>query len=113
MLPELAPASTDFDIPKHRWSAFHGTVLDTVLRVQRRTTVLVFGGSTHVGVASTVYAARDLDYQVIVVRDCCTGLAQQRDFFLDHVFPRVCRVRTAGEIEVMLAAGTQRGTREQ
>lgn len=103
VLQELAPQPEDIDVPKHRWSAFAGTCLDTVLRVQDRRTILLVGGSTHVGIASTAYAARDMDYQVVVVRDGCTGLQEQRQFFLDRVFPRMCRVRTVAEVEQMLA----------
>ena len=102
-LAEFHQGAADFDIPKHRWSAFHGTALDLTLRVQNIETLLVIGGSTHVGVASTVYAARDLDYQVVVVRDACTGHEQPRNFFLDTVFPRMVRVRTVEEVRRMLA----------
>lgn len=103
-LPELGQQESDYDVPKHRWSAFHGTHLDTSLRCRGIDALLVVGGSTHVGVASTVYAARDLDYQVVVVRDGLTGQQPQRDFFVDHVFPRVCRVRTADEVHAMLGS---------
>lgn len=105
VLAELAPQPGDFDIPKHRWSAFHGTALDLMLRAQGIDTVLIVGGSTHVGVASTVYAGRDMDYQMVVVADGCTGHEEQRRFFLDSVFPRMCRVRTAAQVRQMLAAG--------
>jgi nicotinamidase-related amidase len=101
-LAELRQGPADVDIPKHRWSAFHGTALDLTLRVQNIETLLVIGGSTHVGVASTVYAARDLDYQVVVVRDACTGHEEPRNFFLDTVFPRMVRVRTVAEVRRML-----------
>ena len=101
-LAEFAQGPGDFDIPKHRWSAFHGTALDVTLRAQGIETLLVIGGSTHVGVASTVYAARDLDYQVVVVRDACTGHEEPRAFFLDTVFPRMVRVRTAAEVLALL-----------
>jgi nicotinamidase-related amidase len=102
-LREFGQGPDDIDIPKHRWSAFHGTALDLTLRVQNIETLLVIGGSTHVGVASTVYAARDLDYQVVVVRDACTGHEEARNFFLDTVFPRMVRVRNVDEVERMLA----------
>jgi len=103
-LRELGQQDDDYDVPKHRWSAFHGTHLDTSLRCRDIDALLVVGGSTHVGVASTVYDARDLDYQVVVVRDGLTGQQPQRDFFVDHVFPRVCRVRTADETLAMLGS---------
>lgn len=101
-LAEFEQSPSDFDVPKHRWSAFHGTALDVILRAQSIETLMVIGGSTHVGVASTVYAARDLDYQVIVVRDGCTGHEGPRNFFLDTVFPRMVRVRTVADVLGML-----------
>ena len=106
-LAELDRRPEDYDVPKHRWSAFHGTHLDTSLRSRGADTILVVGGSTHVGVASTVYAARDMDYQVVVVRDGLTGRQPQRDFFADQVFPRVCRVRTVSEVLEMFQAGRE------
>lgn len=102
-LREFGQGERDVDLPKKRWSAFHGTALDVTLRAQNIETLLVIGGSTHVGVASTVYAARDLDYQVVVVRDACTGHEEPRNFFLDTVFPRMVRVRTVDEVLGMLA----------
>lgn len=101
-LAEFKQSERDIDVPKHRWSAFYGTALDLTLRVQQIETLLVIGGSTHVGVASTVYAARDLDYQVIVVRDACTGHADPRNFFLDTVFPRMVQVRTVAQVKELL-----------
>ncbi|MQA61260.1 MAG: isochorismatase family protein [Actinophytocola sp.] len=100
-LAELGQSEEDYDVPKHRWSAFHGTHLDTSLRVRNIDTILLVGGSTHVGVASTAYDARDMDYQIVVVRDGLTGQQPQRDFFADHVFPRMCRVRTSDEVLAM------------
>lgn len=108
VLAELAPQVEDFDIPKHRWNAFHGTMLDLTLRARSIDTVLIIGGSTHVGVASTVYAGRDMDYQMVVVEDCCTGQEEQRRFFLAKVFPRMCRVRSVRQVAQMLRAGAAR-----
>jgi nicotinamidase-related amidase len=107
-LSELGQRPGDYDIPKHRWSALHGTHLDTSLRARGIDTVLVVGGSTHVGVASTVYAARDMDYQVVVVSDGLTGRQPQRNFFVEQVFPRVCRVRTVDQVLAALERGARR-----
>src|SRR5262249_37594503 len=38
-LAEFRQVPEDIDIPKHRWSAFHGTALDLTLRVQQIETV--------------------------------------------------------------------------
>jgi nicotinamidase-related amidase len=105
VLAELERHPRDYDIPKHRWNAFHQTHLDLSLRTRNIDTILLIGGSTHVGIASTAFAARDMDYHVVVVRDACHGFPEQREFFMDHVFPRMCRVRTVEEVESMFTAG--------
>jgi nicotinamidase-related amidase len=102
VLAEVASQPGDYDVPKHRWSAFHGTHLELSLRSRGADTVLLVGGSVHVGIAATVFAARDLDFQVTVVRDCCHGFSEQREFFMDKVFPRMCRVRTSAEVRAAL-----------
>jgi nicotinamidase-related amidase len=105
VIAELAPSPRDYDIPKHRWSAFYQTSLDLSLRTRGIDTVMIIGGSTHVGIASTVYAGRDMDYNMVVVRDACTGFREQREFFFERVFPRMCRVRSVAEAIAMLRAG--------
>jgi nicotinamidase-related amidase len=97
-LAELGQRPEDVDVPKHRWSALEGTCLLPTMRARGADTLLLVGGSTHVGVAATAYGARDLDLQVVVVRDGLTGREPQRSFFADEVFPRVCRVRTTDEV---------------
>lgn len=108
VISELAPREGDYDIPKHRFNAFYGTCLEVSLRSRGIDTLLIIGGSTHVGVASTVYAARDMDFHVIVVRDCCTGFTEQREFFMDKIFPRLCRVASLDRISEMFAAAATR-----
>jgi len=97
ILPELKPVGGDYDIPKHRWSAFHGTCLELSLRSRDIDTVLLVGGSTHVGIAATAYAGRDMDFHMVVISDGCTGHEDQRDYFLTKVFPRMCHVLTTAE----------------
>lgn len=95
---EVAPGPDDVMVPKHRWSAFHQTHLDLQLRVRGLSTIVIAGGSTDVGIASTVFAARDLDYGIVVVRDCCYSHRDgNNDFFMDRVFPRMGRVMTTDE----------------
>lgn len=95
VVAELAPQAGDYVIFKHRWNAFFQTPLELSLRTRGVTTVLVVGGSTHVGIASTVYAGRDMDFDMVVVSNGLTGLQPQRDFFVSSVFPRMCRVMTS------------------
>ena len=52
----------------------------------------------HVGIASTAYDARDMDFQITVVPECCHGFPEQREFFMTKVFPRMCNVRTLDDV---------------
>ena len=69
--PELAPVEGDVMMPKRRWSSFFGTDFDLQLRARRIDTIIIGGGSTDVGIASTLFAARDLDYGIVVAKDAC------------------------------------------
>jgi ureidoacrylate peracid hydrolase len=100
VIPELDPRPDDYYIPKYRWSAFFQTYLDLALRARGIDTVIISGGSTDVGVTSTVYSGRDLDYNMIVVSDACGTSHDQRahDLLMELIFPRMSRVRTTEEI---------------
>jgi nicotinamidase-related amidase len=100
---ELAPEPDDFLVPKHRWSAFHGTYLDLALRTRKVDTLILCGGSTDVGIASTAYAARDLDYNLIIASDACTSPEDDNHRqFITRVFPRMARVRTSAQVLALL-----------
>jgi nicotinamidase-related amidase len=104
VIDELRPAAEDLVVPKIRWSAFFGTYLDFALRVRGIGTVIVAGGSTDVGVASTAFAARDLGYEIVIPRDACTAHElDNQEQLMRRVFPRMARVRTTAEIVAMLA----------
>ena len=99
VIAELNPAPEDYVIPKFRWSTFHQTYFDLALRGRGVDTLIVSGGAVDVGVASTVYAARDLDYNVIVVRDACSNSHDDSmAAFMDTIFPRMGRVRSTDQI---------------
>ena len=104
VLADLEPQADDYYIAKYRWSAFHQTYLDLALRTRGINTIIVSGGSTDVGVTSTVYSARDLDYNLIVVSDACGTSHDQRahDTLMELVFPRMARVRTTEQVIEML-----------
>ncbi len=104
VIRELAPEPGDYRVPKHRWSAFHGTYLDLALRSRGANTLLVCGGSTDVGIASTAFAARDLDYNLVIVSDACTSPeADNHVQLMKRIFPRMARVRTTARVLEMLA----------
>lgn len=101
--PELAPAPGDAIVPKQRWNAFFQTNLDLQLRVRGIDAIVLAGGSTDVGIASTAFAARDLDYGLVIVRDACYSMrGNNNDFFMDRVFPRMGRVVTVDQAVALM-----------
>jgi nicotinamidase-related amidase len=104
VIPELEPNADDYYIVKYRWSAFFQTYLDLALRARGIDTIIVSGGSTDVGVASTLYSGRDLDYNQIVVNDACGTSRNQsvHDMLMESVFPRMARVRTTDQVIEMI-----------
>ena len=103
VIDELAPTAADYLVPKYRWSAFFQTYLELALRTRKITTLIVAGGSTDVGIASTAFAARDLDFNLVIASDACISAEQDNhDQLIRRIFPRMARVRTAAEIIDML-----------
>ena len=106
VIDEIAPHPEDYIIPKYRWSTFHQTYFDLALRNRGIDTIIISGGSVDVGVASTAYAARDLDYNLIIVRDACSNShGDSMAAFMDTVFPRMARVRTTDQALEMIGKG--------
>jgi ureidoacrylate peracid hydrolase len=103
VIEEIAPRAEDYVIPKYRWNTFHQTYFDLALRSRGIDTLIVSGGAVDVGVASTVYSARDHDYNVIVVRDACSNSHEDSmAAFMNTIFPRMARVRTTDQILEMI-----------
>ncbi len=101
--PELAPAPGDKFVPKNRWNSFHQTNLELQMRVRGIDTIIIAGGSTDVGIASTVFAARDMDYGIVVISDCCySARGNNNQFFLERVFPRMGRVMTTDQAVALM-----------
>jgi nicotinamidase-related amidase len=103
IVPELAPRPGEYLVPKHRWSAFFGTYLDHALRTRGADTIVLCGGTTEIGVASTAYAARDLGYNLVIASDACTSPKHDvHAQFMRETFPRLARVRTTAQVLEML-----------
>ncbi len=109
VISELKPARGDVYFPKHRWSAFYATDLEFQLKMRNIDTIIIVGGSTDVGVASTAFAARDMDLGLVIVREACFSTrGANSDFFLDRVFPRMGRVLSVDETVRLMLAGAKR-----
>jgi ureidoacrylate peracid hydrolase len=106
VIEEIQPRSEDYIIPKYRWNTFHQTYFDLALRSRGVDTLIISGGAVDVGVAATAYAARDLDYNLIIVRDACSNShLDSMAAFMDTVFPRMARVRTTAQVLEMIGTG--------
>jgi nicotinamidase-related amidase len=98
VIAEIAPRPGDYMIKKHRWSSFFQTHLELSLRTAGIDTILLAGGAIEIGVASTAYTARDLDFNIVVLRDVCTsGNPGVPELFMERVFPIFARVMTVDQ----------------
>ena len=94
----LGPEPNDIVVTKHRVGAFTGTDLEMILRAHDADTLVLFGIATSGVVLSTLLAASDSDYRLIVLRDCCTDQDPEvHACLLDRIFPRRASVFTAAE----------------
>lgn len=97
--PAVRPAAGEVVVGKHRVNALHGTALDLILRANARDTFIILGYATSGVVLSTVRAAADLDYRLIVVEDCCADQdAEVHDFLTQRIFPRQAEVVTSSDV---------------
>lgn len=69
IVPELAPAADDVVIVKSRYSGFHGTSLDSVLRSRGLRNLLMVGIASNVCVESTLRDAYFLEYWPVLIAD--------------------------------------------
>jgi len=101
---ELEVAPTDIQITKRQWGAFYGTELDLQLRRRGISTIVLGGISTHVGVESTARAAWEHGYALVLAEDAMSSNdAALHRSSVEHVFPRLGRVRSTETILAALA----------
>ncbi len=71
--PELSPEDGDYIIIKPRFSAFFMTELDLILRRLGIETIILIGTTTPNCIRTTCYDGISLDYNVVVIEDCCSS----------------------------------------
>jgi nicotinamidase-related amidase len=71
--PDTYPIDGEFPMQKRRYSCFHATDLDLLLRGLKVDTVVLVGAMTNVCVHYTFVDAHQLDYHVFVVEDAVFG----------------------------------------
>jgi nicotinamidase-related amidase len=85
-------------VVKHLVSPFVGTDLEVLLRANGIDTLVLAGVHTSGVVLSTVCQAVDLDYRLVVVRDCCADPdAEAHAMLLDIVIAKQAAVVTTAE----------------
>jgi nicotinamidase-related amidase len=78
IVDELKPLPGEWRIRKGGgFSGFTGTALEKWLRRLGVTTLIVGGAGTGAGVSSTVYAARERDFAVVLASDACNGAGSE------------------------------------
>jgi maleamate amidohydrolase len=101
---EIAPRPVDYVHLKRRPSAFYGTGVAELLRLLRRTALVIGGGATNRGVETSVREAFSMDLDTVVVRECCWGGdAAAHAYSLDTSMKMYARVRTLEQALAMLA----------
>jgi nicotinamidase-related amidase len=78
IIPSLSPHPGDHVLVKRRYSAFFATDLDLLLKGLGVDTVVVTGVATDVCVRATAQDAMQLDYRVLVPRECVAGTSRAR-----------------------------------
>lgn len=96
---DVAPEENEVVIVKRRVGAFSFTELDLVLRAQGIETLILTGVTTSGVVLSTVGQAFDLDYRLVIARDCCADPDHDTNLFLlEKILPQHAFVTGSAEI---------------
>jgi nicotinamidase-related amidase len=96
--PAAAAREGEPVVVKHRVSPFVGTDLETLLRANDIDTLVLAGVQTSGVVLSTVRHAGDLDYRLVVVRDCCADPnAELHAMLLDNLIAKQAAVVTTAQ----------------
>ena len=91
----LGVRQTDIIVSKKRYSAFSGSDLGMILRVQDISSLVLTGISTSGIVLSTLGEAFDKDYQLTVLSDACADRDEEvHRFLLEKIFPKQAEVMT-------------------
>lgn len=94
----VAPKDGEITIVKHRVSAFSGNDLEMILRSQSITHLVFFGIATSGIVLSTLRQASDLDFQCVVIEDCCVdGDEEVHRVLTEKVFIRQATVVSSSD----------------
>ena len=100
IIDELKPLPSEHVINKKRRNAFLNTPLDLILRSMDITTLVVTGVGTPGCVESTVRSAFDLDYYIVIPKECTstTNGREDRDRALVHMGNHCAIISTVDKV---------------
>lgn len=103
--PALRPAEDEPVVGKHRVNAMYGTDLTVLLGARQITTLIMLGFATGGVILSTTRYAADLDYNLIIVEDCCADYdAEVHNFLCKRVLSRQAEMVQSPDLIKALAA---------
>jgi nicotinamidase-related amidase len=99
IIAELKPQAQDVVFQKRRPDGFVGTDFDLVLRSKSVKTILIGGVATEGGVEGTARSARNLGYDVVILKDCVGSRNRElHDMALKLMEQTFFDLATAGDI---------------
>ena len=103
MIQGMEPEDSDYHIVKRRYSAFMGTELEIILKGMGIETLIITGVATDACVGATCMDAQQLDYKVVVPKECAASTSQdQHEAFLKHIGRILGRVVPLEELQRVL-----------
>jgi nicotinamidase-related amidase len=109
----LRPIRGDYTIIKPRFSAFFQTELDLILRRLQVKTVILCGTATPNCIRTTAYDALSLDYNVLLLQDCCSSITQEiQDANLADMARVGAQLMTSAQFEDYREAAAGKNVRE-
>lgn len=97
---ELGPHPTDLVSSRATGlTAFYGTDLDAMLRLQRVQTLVLAGVSTNVALPGLALEAVNRGYDVVLAEDCTAGTsAESHDYMVQNLLAMLTRVTPAADV---------------
>ena len=81
------------------WSADYAEALKQPVDAPSPDTIVLCGISTNIGVESTARNAWELGFNLVIAEDACSAAsAEQHNNSINHIYPRIARVRSVEEI---------------
>ena len=94
---EFRPKEGDYCIVKPRFSAFFQTELDLILRRLGIKTVILTGTTTPNCIRTSCYDGLSLDYNILIIKDCCSSNTEEIQRVNMEDMERVGAVITSAE----------------